>query len=621
MSGLVRRWPFKRRLGTRSTLMTNPWCGTKAATLAMLLAIVVNQGAVGSTGQSSYSPNLTATRTQLYWGDLHLHTALSADSYTMGARTTPEMAYRFARGEPVTAGNGMALKARYPLDFLAITDHAEYLSIYALLDAEDPRLAGWKVGDAWRELLRQGKMGELTMAFSDAFQNPTPEKMAPPEVVAGAWRDVVATADRFNQPHQFTTLPGYEWTSTLSGDNLHRVVIYREGLGYADRLTPFTSQDSKDPEALWAALARYYDETGGNLLAIPHNSNVSNGRLFSPVRHNGEPFDTDYMAMRRRWEPLLEVSQVKGDSETHPQVSPTDRYADFERWDEGNIQLTQPKEPWMFAQEYARPVLQQGLAYRAQSGINPFEFGMLGSSDSHTGFSAVAEDNFFGKFRSSEPSAERMFSKMADVLNENWRLVASGLTAVWAKENTREAIFDALRRREVYATTGSRIALRFFAGWEFTEQDLRDLPASETGYQKGVPMGSVLSAPRDANDLPSFMLIAMKEPDGPDLHALQVVKGWIDAQGHRRETIYDVALAGSEETAGSPVLSAVWRDADFDAGIDAVYYARVIEVPRPRWTAKDGEFFGIEPPPAAPATIQDRAYSSPIWYYHDVAAQ
>lgn len=577
--------------------------------------------AEGGLVSGSYSPNVSSSRTQLYWGDLHLHTALSADAYTMGGRATPEIAYRFARGEPVVAGNGMALKARYPLDFLAITDHAEYLSIYSLLDADDDRLEGWAVGDLWREMLREGRMGELTMAFADAFQNPTPAKMAPPDVVSGAWADVVSTADRFNQPHQFTTLPGYEWTSTIAGDNLHRVVIYREGRGFADQLKPFTSQDSNDPEALWSALEHYQHSTGGSVLAIPHNANVSNGRMFAPTRHNGAPFDADYVRARHRWEPLLEVSQVKGDSETHPQLSPNDRYADFERWDEGNIQLTKPKEPWMFAQEYARPVLQQGLAYRKQAGVNPFEFGMLGSSDSHTGFSAVAEDNFFGKFRSSEPSAERMFTKMADVLNENWRLVASGLTAVWATENTREAIFDALRRREVYATTGSRITLRFFAGWAFSESDLEGFSLSEIGYNKGVPMGSVMTPPAAGQDAPTFIVAAMKEPDGPNLHALQIVKGWVTRGGDRREQIVDVALAGEEERVGAPYLSAVWRDPNFDAEIDAVYYARVVEVPRPRWTTKDAEFFAVRAVPGIPETIQDRAYSSPIWYYHDVAVE
>ena len=586
---------------------------------AVLIASTAVSAADSDLAARSYSPNVDPIRTQLYWGDLHLHTALSADAYTMGSRATPEMAYRFARGEPVVSGNGMALKARYPLDFLAITDHAEYLSVYSLLDADDARLKGWAVGDAWRKMLREGRMGELTMAFADAFQNPTPAKMAPADIVTGAWMDVVSTADRFNQPHQFTTLPGYEWTSTIAGDNLHRVVIYREGAGFADRLTPFSSQDSDDPEDLWAALERYYDSTGGSVLAIPHNSNVSNGRMFSPVRHNGTSFDTDYMKARRRWEPLLEVSQVKGDSETHPAVSPSDRYANFERWDEGNIQLTQAKEPWMFAQEYARPVLQQGIAYRREWGVNPFEFGMLGSSDSHTGFSAVAEDNFFGKFRSSEPSAERMFTKMADVLNENWRLVASGLTGVWAKENTREAIFDALARREVYATTGSRIALRFFGGWEFVDADLSSTNMSEIGYRKGVPMGSVMSAPPATPNSPVFMLAAMKEADGPNLHALQVVKGWTTQQGERHERVYDVALAGSDETAGAPSLSVIWRDPNFDQTLDAVYYARVIEVPRPRWTTKDAAFFGVETPPTIPAMIQDRAYSSPIWYYADAA--
>lgn len=565
----------------------------------------------------SYSPNPDSDRTQLYWGDLHLHTSNSADAYTMGSRITPETAYRFARGEVVQAGNGMSVRPRYRHDFLAISDHAEYLSVYRLLDAEDSRLKDWALGKDWLALLRSDRMGELTMAFSDAFQNPTPENKTPPAVVSAAWQAAVAAADRHNQPHLFTAFPAYEWTSTISGDNLHRVVLYREGQGHADQLVPFSSQDSNDPEDLWKAMAYYESVTEGLVLAIPHNSNVSNGRMFAPATLAGEPLTREYAQARARWEPLLEVTQVKGDSETHPFLSPEDRYADFERWDEGNIALTADKADWMFAQEYARPALAQGLAYRQNLGANPYQFGMIGATDSHTGYSAVAEDNFFGKFRSTEPSAERMFTKMAQVLNENWRLSASGLTGVWAKENTRESLFDAMQRKEVYATTGSRIQLRVFGGWDFNEQDLKSVPLSSVGYQRGVPMGGTLTK-LDADSLasaaPRFILMAMKEPDGPDLHALQMVKAWIDEGGEPKERVYDVALAGTEEVDGSASLRAVWMDPTFNAAEDAVYYARVVEVPRKRWTTRDADFFGVERPAKAPEFIQDRAYSSPIWY-------
>jgi len=565
----------------------------------------------------SYSPNPDSDRTQLYWGDLHLHTSNSADAYTMGSRITPETAYRFARGEVVQAGNGMSVRPRYRHDFLAISDHAEYLSVYRLLDAEDSRLKDWALGKDWLALLRSDRMGELTMAFSDAFQNPTPENKTPPAVVSAAWQAAVAAADRHNQPHLFTAFPAYEWTSTISGDNLHRVVLYREGQGHADQLVPFSSQDSNDPEDLWKAMAYYESVTEGLVLAIPHNSNVSNGRMFAPATLAGEPLTREYAQARARWEPLLEVTQVKGDSETHPFLSPEDRVADFERWDEGNIALTADKADWMFAQEYARPALAQGLAYRQNLGANPYQFGMIGATDSHTGYSAVAEDNFFGKFRSTEPSAERMFTKMAQVLNENWRLSASGLTGVWAKENTRESLFDAMQRKEVYATTGSRIQLRVFGGWDFNEQDLKSVPLSSVGYQRGVPMGGTLTK-LDADSLasaaPRFILMAMKEPDGPDLHALQMVKAWIDEGGEPKERVYDVALAGTEEVDGRASLRAVWMDPTFNAAEDAVYYARVVEVPRKRWTTRDADFFGVERPAKAPEFIQDRAYSSPIWY-------
>lgn len=582
---------------------------------AALCMCVVSQGSVALGEVPSYSPNIAEQRTQLYWGDLHLHTALSADAFAMGGRTLPEDAYRFARGEAVVAGNGMSLRPRHTLDFLAITDHAEYLSVHQLLANDDSRLSDWPLGAQWRALLTAGKYGELTMAFADAFINPKPEQRLAEAVELALWRDVVATADRFNEPHLFTALVGYEWTSTVTGDNLHRVVLYKEGAGKADTTPPFSTLDSNDPEKLWRALAHYERQTGGEVLAIPHNSNVSNGRMFATTTLSGAPLTREYAEQRARWEPLLEVTQVKGDSETHPLLSPKDRYANFERWDEGNINMTTLKAPGMIAGEYARAALKSGLGYQHDLGANPYQFGLIGSSDSHTGYSAVAEDNFFGKFQSSEPSAERMFTKMAGVLNDNWRLSASGLTAVWAQENTRTALFDALRRREVYGTTGSRIRLRFFAGSNFTDDDLSSPQASDIGYQKGVPMGGVLHADAIAAGRGlCFLVWAMKEPDGADLHALQVVKGWRDLNGEQFEHVYDIALAGNNESDGAGVLRKVWNDPTFDPAQDAFYYARVIEVPRPRWTTRDAAFFSVNAPTAAPQTIQDRAYSSPIWY-------
>ena len=269
--------------------------------LKLGFAISVGLMSLAVAASDSYSPNPDSDRTQLYWGDLHLHTSNSADAYTMGSRITPETAYRFARGEVVQAGNGMSVRPRYRHDFLAISDHAEYLSVYRLLDAEDSRLKGWALGDDWLKLLRSDRMGELTMAFSDAFQNPTPEKMTPPAVVSAAWQDAVATADRHNKPHLFTAFPAYEWTSTISGDNLHRVVLYREGRGYADKIVPFSSQDSNDPEDLWNAMAYYESLTAGSTLAIPHNSNVSNGRMFAPTTLSGVPLSREYAEARVRW--------------------------------------------------------------------------------------------------------------------------------------------------------------------------------------------------------------------------------------------------------------------------------------------------------------------------------
>lgn len=589
---------------------------------------------------NEYSPPVRDTSlTNLYWGDTHLHTNKSADAYTVGTHSvTADDAFRFARGAEIRADNGVRAKLRRPLDFLAVTDHAEYLGIFPRLQQKDPVLSQWEIGRQWAELMRRNEQVKLGTAFANAIQSSDPKYRVPGTIQTSIWADVARTADRYNDPGRFTAFVGYEWTSMITGDNLHRVVLFKDGADKASKLLPFSAQDSTDPEALWQALARYESQTGGETLAIAHNGNVSNGRMFAPTTVSGKPLDAAYAKTRSRWEPVYEVTQVKGDGEAHPTLSPTDEFADFETWDEGNITLTAKKQPWMLQYEYARSGLKEGLRHEAKLGTNPFKVGMIGSTDAHTGLATSTEDNFFGKFPESEPRPERVTNKMAGQLQESWQLGASGLAAVWAPENTREALFAAFKRREVYATTGSRIVVRFFGGFDYQPADIDRPDYASIGYAKGVPMGGdLMRAP--AGKAPVFMVAAAKDPDEANLDRIQIIKGWLDAKGQAQERIYDVALSDGRKvdpktgkappvgntvdvanasytnSIGDPELTAVWSDPDFDPKSRAFYYVRVLEIPKPRWTAYDAKFFKLNLPKTIPMTLQDRAYTSPIWYH------
>ncbi|MEK9654502.1 MAG: DUF3604 domain-containing protein, partial [Halieaceae bacterium] len=532
------------------------------------------------------------------------------------------------------------------LDFLSVTDHAEFKGLYRMFTIEDPRLMNSDLGKAWlarydtkpdpneadpTRLMARNPIA----AFVNSINDPDPERDAYPEELKSAiWTDVARTADEFNTPGVFTAFTGYEWTAMRDGNNLHRCVILKDNADVATGWLPYSAQSSTDPEDLWAALTDYEEITGGEALAIPHNGNLSNGLMWDTVDYDGDAIDADYAITRMRWEPIAEVTQLKGDSETHPTLSPEDPFADFERWDEYNISNTVKTTPDMYPGSYARSALKRGLALEKSTGANPYAFGMIGSTDDHTSLATAEEDNFFGKFANSEPGIRTPESRMAG-LNADWELGASGLAAVWAPENTRSGLFASMKRREVYATTGSRIVLRFFGGWSF-EPDSVYSPYFETiGYRDGVPMGGELNRPESG--APSFMVQAMKDPDAANLDQVQIIKGWIDSAGNTHEQIYYVALSdgrsvdsetGQPEPVGSTVdlenvtfsntigavqLSAQWTDPDFDADQAAFYYARAIEIPRPRWTEHDRKYFGLDFS-EAPRTVQDRAYSSPIWY-------
>ncbi|MBW1843801.1 MAG: DUF3604 domain-containing protein, partial [Deltaproteobacteria bacterium] len=458
------------------------------------------------------------------------------------------------------------------------------------------------------------------------------------------WEKVIQDAETFNDPGRFTALIGFEWTSLIKGNNMHRVVIMRDGAVRARQVVPYTMtapQGSPDPRDLWKYLANYEEKTDGEILAIAHNGNLSNGIMFPlKAQWNGKRLDDTYVTERIKWEPLYEVTQMKGDGEAHPFLSPDDEFADYENWDIGNLDVTVAKTDDMLAGEYAREALKRGLEIEKKRGVNPYKFGMIGATDSHTSLATAEENNFFGKHSGYEPKPGRLdhpFMKTDKGSILGWQMVASGLAAVWATENTREAIFDAMQRKEVYATTGPRMAVRMFGGWDFTDQDLNSREPAFAGYTKGSPMGSDLrTMPKDAK-APSFMVYALRDPIGANLDRIQIVKGWLDKKGSTHEKVYDVAWSGDrvadangklpavgntvdvananwKNTIGDSELATVWTDPSFDPKQKAFYYTRVIEIPTPRWSTYDAFRFGIELPEGTPTATQERAYSSPIWY-------
>ncbi len=587
--------------------------------------------------------------TQVFWGDTHLHTGMSMDAGAFGARLGPEDAYRFARGEEVTSSTGLQAKLSRPLDFLVVADHSDNMGFFPRLFAGDAQMLADPTGKKWYGMVQAGGQQGVAAAVEiiEAFSQGTfPEALASlpgSPAYRSAWEDTIKAAEKYNDPGRFSAFIGYEWTSNTGGNNLHRVVVYRDDANRAGVMEPYTTLKplgSDNPRDLWKWMSEYEGKTGGKLLAIAHNGNLSNGIMFPVIdSFTGKPFDTAYAETRTKWEPLYEVTQIKGDGEAHPLLSPNDEFADYETWDQGNLDLTVAKKDDMLQYEYARTALQTGLQLGRDLGVNPYKFGMIGSTDSHTGLATAEEENFFGKHSGTEPGPERYKHPMAQTATgryESWQMVSSGLAAVWAKENTREALFDAMMRKETYATTGPRMLVRFFGGWEFTEDDATNRLPAAVGYTKGVPMGGDLPPAGDAK-APTFLVAALKDPLSGNLDRIQIVKGWVDGGGQRQEKVYDAVWSGDRaagadgklpavgntvdvanatwtNTIGAPELISVWTDPDFDPALPAVYYARVIEIPTPRWTAYEAKRFGVTLPAEAEMITQERAYTSPIWY-------
>ena len=616
--------------------------------LAQDKPVVTDEGAINpeaaakafpKRGFSPYAGRNYPTR--VLWGDQHVHTGWSVDAGAFGCSLGPEEALRFARGEQVTSSLGEPAKLSRPLDWVAITDHSDAAGVIFEIRDGNPNLMADPQIKKWHDMMSGGEgVQAASEMISAQSNNKVPPAMKDPKLALSIWQKNTALMEKYNEPGRFTALIGYEWTSNAGGgDNLHRNVIYRDGKALADQVIPMTTFDSENPEDLWKWMATWEAKTGGSLLAIPHNGNLSNGKMFALNTFLGNPLTREWAESRARWEPMYEATQIKGDGETHPTLSPTDEFANYEKWDQANLAGV-PKKPGMLEREYARQALKEGLKLEATLGVNPFKFGLASGTDTHTGLTTAEEDNFFGKHTGVEPSAKRWehaVIKTPQVNVVGWQMSAAGYTGVWATQNTREAIWDALKRKEAYSTTGPRITVRFFGGWDFAAGDARTRMPAETGYAKGVPMGGDLrQAP--AGKSPTFLVAALKDPLSGNLDRIQVIKGWMDAAGGLQEKVYDVAWSGERKadaktgklpavgntvdvanatwtnTIGAPELIAVWKDPDFDPALRAFYYARVIEIPTPRWTAFDARRFGIQLPKDVPMTLQERAYTSPIWY-------
>src|SRR5262245_9285746 len=579
------------------------------------------------------------------WGDEHVHTGWSADAGMSGATLTPEDAVRFARGEQVTSTSGQPVKLGRPLDWIAITDHSDGMGIISELRAGNSELMADPTLKRWRDMMlaggQEGQKATSEMIAAQANKQ-LPAPAMDPKFARAVWEKNTAIMDKYNDPGRFTTFIAFEWTSNAGGgDNLHRNVIYRDGKDKADQALPLTTFQSENPEDLWKWMETWEKSTGGKLLAIPHNGNLSNGRMFELTTFGGKPLTRDWAAARQQWEPLVEVIQVKGQSESHPALSTTDEFAaGYELWDRGNL-IMAPKKPEMLQYEYLRQALKNGLQVEQDLGANPFKYGMAAGTDAHNGLSADEENNFFGKFVSAEPRPDRWSEdamKFGDRSIKGWEMTAAGRTAVWATENTREALWDAMKRRETYATSGPNIIVRFFGGYDFVPADTQTRSPAIAGYTKGVPMGGDLRAAPSGKS-PTFLVAALKDPMGGNLDRIQIIKGWLDEQGKPQEKIFDVAWSDGAQrkpgpggklppvgntvdvatatwknTIGDPELIAVWKDPEFDAAARAFYYARVLEIPTPRWTDYDAAYFKVKMGSEVPMSTQERAWTSPIWY-------
>lgn len=585
---------------------------------------------------------------RVLWGDTHLHSDNSPDAFGWGNRLGADQAFRFARGEKVTSTMGVEAQLDRPLDFLLISDHSDGLGFTKRI-ANAPRfmlpndtLKRWHDmfnGSREESMEAMNEMIDMAGEINDDFADP--EELA--EQQESIWHDYVKLVDDHNVPGEFSAMLGFEYTTMPNGNNLHRVVMFRDGGERVNQVVPLPFSLAPKPHQLWEYMENYETNTGGRVLAIPHNSNVSNGLMFEMTGPGGEPMTAEEAALRARLEPVVEVTQIKGDSETHSFLSPNDEFAGFgvAGWDDANLNAELGTTPDMYAGSYVREALKRGLSIEQRTGVNPYQFGLIGSTDSHTSLATGDEDYFFGKHTGNEPMPEgedRVTKKMnlgSRGNRFNYHYLAGGYAGVWATANTRSAIFDAFVRREVYSTSGPRMTVRLFAGWDFAN-DIFDSDWVRAGYASGVPMGGELPAPAGDGAAPRFVVSATKDPEGANLDRVQVIKGWVDSSGSLQEKVFDIVWSDPDERGASspaPVgntvdlatgevensigaveLRTVWSDPEFDPSQRAFYYVRVLEIPTPRWVLFDKLRYNLTLPDEVELVAQERALTSPIWY-------
>ena len=583
---------------------------------------------------------------KVFWGDTHHHTALSGDAFGGGTRLNAEDSYRLALGETLKSNTGQTVQLKRPLDFLCITDHAEGFGVFIEIDKGNPVLMTDSIARRWNKLLKGGEEEAKQLAVEIPYalaNNKLPEPVTNPEtavpLLRASWLDFTRMAEKYNKPGEFTAFISYEWTSVPTGNNLHRNVIFRDNKDRADQILPFSALQSEDPEDLWTWMASYEEKTGGKMLAIPHNGNISGGLMFAPKTMSGEPLSREYAEARSRWEPLFEIFQIKGASETHPTLSTEDEFADFgiQGWDNGNLTLDILETQDQRKYQHVRQALLNGMIFKDELGANPFKYGLVGASDTHTAIPHHDEDEWWGKHTTNEPMpgrVEEVTKKFNGETRYGYGYTSAGYTAVYAEANTRADLWDGMKRKEAYGTSGTRIELRVFGGFDFSEADMEGI--LEAGYERGVPMGGDLSGTDNPKEI-SFLIHAKKDPLWANLDRIQVVKGWIE-DGEPMEKIYNVAWSGDrkqdssgniapvgntvnlddasfQNTIGAPELMTVWNDPDFDPGQAAFYYVRVLEIPSPTWILYDKVKYNLaKVPEEAPLVQQERAWSSPIWY-------
>jgi hypothetical protein len=595
---------------------------------------IIGRAVCAALALASMVSAASAADTHLYWGDTHLHTSYSVDAYATGNYLTdPDVAFRYARGLPILHPvTREKIRIERPLDFLVVADHAELLQLQVRLDEEDMDLLATPTGKHLAEIHKQNKravFGEVGKTNQGEGKEMLVD-LASDKILGEAWQRQVKFADANNEPGKFTALIGWEWSSAPNWSNLHRVVFTSANAATASRFLPYSSYRSQRPEDLWAWLDKTSRETGAQFVAIPHNSNMSDGRMFDRVDSDGRPLTAEYARERIRWETVMEIAQTKGTSETDPSLSPNDEFAGFEVRNKLLLGTPIQAKPASFA----RTALLEGLVQEGSIGVNPYKFGIIGSTDSHNSLTSTEEYNFFGKLASQMNTSQRPQDRSNFAI---WELSAAGLAGVWAKENTRQGILEAFKRKEVYGTSGPRIALRVFGGFGFAAADAKAVDIAGVGYRRGVPMGGDLSAAPHGK-APSFLVHAAKDERSGNLDRVQIIKGWVDARGTRREKVYDVVWSGNRKpdaqgrlppvgntvdvktarytnSIGAAQLAAVWTDPDFDPKLRAFYYARVLEIPTPRHSLYDAIALRIDPATTkAPLTLQERAWSSPIWY-------